>query len=285
MLYFMAFIMAKKNTKVYRGLQCFYTVLIVICRRLWSSAWQVAIGWCSIHDNYRWKPWRIQDCVISCCSTWFAPSCETYLHPDIIMWSFQGFFATVGCHPTRSKEFDEYPGGPEAYLQALDSLISANLHGKGRVVAIGECGLGMYKCCMRVNRCYWGYQIMIARTSHRKTYSDDTSVCVEHQTPCFKLTAVCWVVPLHRYRFAAIPCQKAQATAVPSFPCSSQRLCEYPSWRRFRRWWREKGSCSQFHRVSWGGCRAREFAVYHRSFESRWLWRTDGHGLPHKVWF
>jgi TatD DNase family protein len=68
-----------------------------------------------------------------------------------------GFFATVGCHPTRSKEFDEYPGGPEAYLQALDSLISANLHGKGRVVAIG-------------------YQIMIARTSHRKTYSDDTSV-------------------------------------------------------------------------------------------------------------
>ncbi|KAG2154672.1 hypothetical protein DEU56DRAFT_769703 [Suillus clintonianus] len=52
-----------------------------------------------------------------------------------------GFFATVGCHPTRSKEFDEYPGGPEAYLQALDSLISANLHGQGRVVAIGECGL------------------------------------------------------------------------------------------------------------------------------------------------
>ncbi|KAG1757751.1 hypothetical protein EDB19DRAFT_1658822 [Suillus lakei] len=45
-----------------------------------------------------------------------------------------GFFATVGCHPTRSKEFDDLP-------QALDSLISANLHGKGRVVAIGECGL------------------------------------------------------------------------------------------------------------------------------------------------
>ncbi|KAG0704347.1 hypothetical protein DFH29DRAFT_911944 [Suillus ampliporus] len=52
-----------------------------------------------------------------------------------------GFFATVGCHPTRSKEFDTHPGGPEAYLQELDRLISANLHGKGRVVAIGECGL------------------------------------------------------------------------------------------------------------------------------------------------
>ncbi|KAF9244544.1 hypothetical protein BU15DRAFT_85921 [Melanogaster broomeanus] len=52
-----------------------------------------------------------------------------------------GLYATVGCHPTRSKEFDEYPGGPEAYLLALDKLIGGNLNGKGRVVAIGECGL------------------------------------------------------------------------------------------------------------------------------------------------
>ncbi|OJA16232.1 hypothetical protein AZE42_00056 [Rhizopogon vesiculosus] len=52
-----------------------------------------------------------------------------------------GLFATVGCHPTRSKEFDQHPGGPEAYLHELDTLISAHLHGKGRVVAIGECGL------------------------------------------------------------------------------------------------------------------------------------------------
>ncbi|EGO25736.1 hypothetical protein SERLADRAFT_369120 [Serpula lacrymans var. lacrymans S7.9] len=50
-------------------------------------------------------------------------------------------YATVGCHPTRSKEFEQYPNGPDAYLQALDDLIQKNLLGNGRVVAIGECGL------------------------------------------------------------------------------------------------------------------------------------------------
>ncbi|KAJ7596867.1 Mg-dependent DNase [Mycena floridula] len=50
-------------------------------------------------------------------------------------------FATVGCHPTRTSEFDKFRGGPSAYLQGLDRLIQDNLTGKGRVVAIGECGL------------------------------------------------------------------------------------------------------------------------------------------------
>jgi len=53
----------------------------------------------------------------------------------------KGLYATVGCHPTRSREFDEHPGGPDAYLLALDELISDNLRPSGRVVAIGECGL------------------------------------------------------------------------------------------------------------------------------------------------
>ncbi|KAJ7275206.1 Mg-dependent DNase [Mycena haematopus] len=52
-----------------------------------------------------------------------------------------GFFCTIGCHPTRVAEFEQYKGGADAYLLALDNLIASNLHGKGRAVAIGECGL------------------------------------------------------------------------------------------------------------------------------------------------
>ena len=47
-------------------------------------------------------------------------------------------FATVGCHPTRCNEFDEFSEGPEGYLSQLKDLIETN---KEKVVAIGECGL------------------------------------------------------------------------------------------------------------------------------------------------
>lgn len=58
-----------------------------------------------------------------------------------------GFYATVGCHPTRSSQFDQFRGGPVAYLEELDKLIAANLTGNGRVVAVGECGLGISIIC------------------------------------------------------------------------------------------------------------------------------------------
>jgi TatD DNase family protein len=54
----------------------------------------------------------------------------------------EDLYATVGCHPTRSAEFDKYSKGPEGYLQALDEHVTAHLNGPGRAVAIGECGLG-----------------------------------------------------------------------------------------------------------------------------------------------
>ncbi|CAH9084592.1 unnamed protein product [Cuscuta epithymum] len=48
-------------------------------------------------------------------------------------------FCTVGVHPTRCNEFDE-SGDPEGHFQALLSLAKEGVH-KGKVVAIGECGL------------------------------------------------------------------------------------------------------------------------------------------------
>ncbi|KAF9029257.1 Mg-dependent DNase [Hymenopellis radicata] len=50
-------------------------------------------------------------------------------------------YATIGCHPTRSSEFDKFRGGPDAYLKALDDLLAERTKGKGRAVAVGECGL------------------------------------------------------------------------------------------------------------------------------------------------
>ncbi|GAA6027249.1 hypothetical protein JCM8097_002524 [Rhodosporidiobolus ruineniae] len=50
----------------------------------------------------------------------------------------KGLYATVGCHPCRATEMDAYPGGVEAYIEALDKVIMEN---KGKAVAVGECGL------------------------------------------------------------------------------------------------------------------------------------------------
>lgn len=50
-----------------------------------------------------------------------------------------GFYATVGCHPTRSSEPTKKPEG--VYMKSIDDLITAHLSGPGRVVAVGECGL------------------------------------------------------------------------------------------------------------------------------------------------
>lgn len=61
---------------------------------------------------------------------------------DICYAPRSGLYSTVGLHPTRTHEMD---ADPQSYLSQLDGVIAGGLahkKGKGRVVAIGECGLG-----------------------------------------------------------------------------------------------------------------------------------------------
>ncbi|KAF9099247.1 TatD DNase [Mortierella sp. GBA35] len=51
-----------------------------------------------------------------------------------------GLFMTVGCHPTRCSEFESHADGPDGYFNILKAYLDSP-ETKGKVVAIGECGL------------------------------------------------------------------------------------------------------------------------------------------------
>ncbi|KAE9408269.1 Mg-dependent DNase [Gymnopus androsaceus JB14] len=95
-------------------------------------------------------------------------------------------YATIGCHPTRSSEFEKFQGGPEAYLKELDKLVASNLQGKGRVVAIGECGLDYDRthfATPEVQKKHFRSQLYLAKKYHlplflhsRAAHSDFVSI-------------------------------------------------------------------------------------------------------------
>lgn len=56
--------------------------------------------------------------------------------------SYDGFYSTAGCHPTRTSEMESYVEGADAYLGKVKELIlSSRSDSIQKVVAVGECGL------------------------------------------------------------------------------------------------------------------------------------------------
>ncbi|KAL5545693.1 hypothetical protein UlMin_005380 [Ulmus minor] len=101
-------------------------------------------------------------------------------------------FCTVGVHPTRCKEFEE-SGDPEKHFRALLSLAQEGIE-KGKVVAIGECGLDydrLHFCPADIQKKYFEKQFELAYATklpmflHMRAAADDFCEIVERNEDRF----------------------------------------------------------------------------------------------------
>ncbi|KAF9925929.1 TatD DNase [Linnemannia zychae] len=102
-----------------------------------------------------------------------------------------GLYMTVGCHPTRCSEFDGYAGGPDGYFNALKIYLD-NPETKGKIVAIGECGLDydrLHFCPKETQQKYFERQFDLAEKTrlpmflhNRNTEGDFGKLIAKHRS-------------------------------------------------------------------------------------------------------
>ncbi len=96
-------------------------------------------------------------------------------------------FITVGCHPTRAKEFEKHPLGPQEYFNQLLKLVQDN---NDKVVAIGECGIDydrLHFCNAEVQKKYFEMQLELPKLTKkplflhcRNSYADFFEILKRH---------------------------------------------------------------------------------------------------------
>uniref|UniRef100_A0A0E0HWT0 Uncharacterized protein n=1 Tax=Oryza nivara TaxID=4536 RepID=A0A0E0HWT0_ORYNI len=163
---------------IYHGKQCHAADIPAVLARAWASGVDRIIVRCFAAGH---SPFRLLSCLVST-FLWLGFGVLNLLLS--LVWSGRKvtggslkesrealeiaetdgrLFCTVGVHPTRCGEFEE-SGDPEGHFQALLALAKEGI-AKGKVVAVGECGLDydrVHFCPSDVQKKYFKKQFELA---------------------------------------------------------------------------------------------------------------------------
>ncbi|KAG2683127.1 hypothetical protein I3760_10G018300 [Carya illinoinensis] len=131
---------------IYNGKQCHLPDIAAVLNRAWSAG--------------------VDRVIVTGGSLQESKEALAIAETDVHFFPTGRLFCTVGVHPTRCKEFEE-SGDPEKHFQALLTLAKEGIE-KGKVVAIGECGLDydrLHFCPAEIQKKYFEKQFELSYTT------------------------------------------------------------------------------------------------------------------------